>query len=132
MVDNPILQGPHIQFNYIKSSAFRVVHADGIYGGISPHGYVHFALYTERPTLPRTSVVPIDQNGFPSGAEAITETKGGLTREVEVDVVVNLTSLVSMHHWLGTKMEQLRLAVGLDDEAWAKMKSDVAAASERA
>jgi hypothetical protein len=42
-----------LPFHFRKSSLFRVIHADGAYGGISPNGNIHFALYNERFPIPK-------------------------------------------------------------------------------
>lgn len=44
---------PQIRFNYIKSAQFRVIHADGAIGGVTPNGFIHMALFNERAAIPR-------------------------------------------------------------------------------
>src|SRR5579864_8214012 len=39
-------------FHYVKSNYFRVIHADGMYGGLTPCGGIFFALYSDRQPLP--------------------------------------------------------------------------------
>src|SRR3989442_6878794 len=45
-----------VTFHYIKSSQFRVVHADGIIGGVTPRGLIHIAVFSERPAIPQVIV----------------------------------------------------------------------------
>src|SRR4051812_28828519 len=71
-----------IKFNYIKSSQFRVVHADGAYGGITPRGYIHASLYSERRPLPQLTEVPI-LPGDQLGEEKPLTQKEDMVRELE-------------------------------------------------
>ena len=41
-----------LEFDFIKSNFFRVIKADGAFGGISPNGSIHMALYSERSAIP--------------------------------------------------------------------------------
>ncbi|HLW54414.1 MAG TPA: hypothetical protein VKW06_16380 [Candidatus Angelobacter sp.] len=43
-------------FHYVKSNYFRVIHADGMYGGLTPCGGIFFALYSDRQPLPELTV----------------------------------------------------------------------------
>jgi hypothetical protein len=49
-----------IEFDFIKSNFFRVIHVDGAFGGLSPNGFVHMALYSERRAIPTKVVHKIE------------------------------------------------------------------------
>src|SRR3990172_8149969 len=42
-----------LAIDYIKSNLFRVIHADGVIGGITPRGLIHMSIWSERPTIPQ-------------------------------------------------------------------------------
>lgn len=105
-----------VELHFQKSNLFRVVHADGCYGGVTPRGHLHMAFYNERHAIPRRSELSI-VDGQP-GIETVVETKGGFVREVEVDVIMDINAAMAMYVWLGQKIEQMRNAVGLTEEEW--------------
>lgn len=108
-----------IAAHFKKSNFFRVVHADGAYGGATPRGYFHMALYNERGAIPRQVEIPLI-DGQPA-PERTTDTLGGIVREVEVDVVMDLMATISLYVWLGQKADELRRASGMSDEDWANL-----------
>ena len=42
-----------LRFFYIKAYNFRVVHVDGVIGGITPKGLLHLAVFSERAAIPQ-------------------------------------------------------------------------------
>lgn len=109
-----------VQFFYEKSNHFRVVHADGVYGGITPMGYLHFALYNERHPIPKVSALPIS-DGRPAGPEVVKEKKDGIFREVEVDVIMDINIAIAFKQWLDEKVKALKAHHGIADDVWEKM-----------
>jgi hypothetical protein len=102
-----------LEFDYIKSNFFRVVYVDGVFGGISPRGMMAFAFYNERAPIPRkTAVTMVDgipQFGpGPTSAERVIDTRTGIVREVETEVVMSIESAEALHRWLGEKIELWR------------------------
>jgi hypothetical protein len=108
----------HIAVHYQKSQFFRVIHADGCYGGMTPRGKFQMAFFSERPALPRGSNLEV-ADGAPR-AEQITETRGGLVRELEVDAIMDFDTAVSLMVWLRDRLGQARRDLGVSDEEWAR------------
>lgn len=82
-----------IAFHYLKSSAFRVVHADGAVSGITPNGNLHLALFSERAAIPQRVVNMLRADG--SLGDEIPEegfSRGGIVRELEVDAFFSLAT----------------------------------------
>ena len=101
-----------VEFHYIKSNGFRVVHADGVWGGPTPRGYITMSFYSERAPIPRRislELKPPEPNSPDRtlGQEIVRDTKNGLVREVEVEVMVDLEMAKSLHGWLGEKVQTL-------------------------
>jgi hypothetical protein len=98
----------HVVFEYIKSAAFRVIHADGIIGGVTPAGNLHLAFYSERAALPRRQAFAINPNG--SLGELLpdeTVSRNSVIREMDIDVVISRKAAEAMMHWLGERLEDL-------------------------
>ena len=101
-------EGEPIAFHYIKSNFFRVVHADGAHGGITPRGLVEMNFFSERHPIPKKVVhtlLPTGQMG-PEVREERVE-RDGPVREVDVGVIMDLAAAKSLHAWLAEKIEVL-------------------------
>ena len=129
MPQNPTVREPEDQkpevpsrllFHWIKSGYFRVVHADGAYGGISPRGYVHFALYNERAAIPKLSereVSTTEDGSVVAGPERTVESREGSIREVEVEIIMDQRTAFEFFEWFKQKIEILQ-------KIQAEVKSD--------
>ena len=105
-------QAPDAQStHYIKGQYFRVIHADGAYGGTTQRGYLHATFFNERKAIPREMI----------GGDVV-DTRGGIVRELEVDVVMDINTAVEFHRWLTRHLETLRQRIGVPDEVWEDMK----------
>lgn len=93
-----------IEFNYIKGSNFRVVHADGAMGNGTPSGNLFLVFYSERFPLPDSQTFSISEEGRVIGE--VTEKRkvnsNGVMREVEVGVMLDINvakgMVVSLSH----------------------------------
>ncbi len=97
-----------IAFHYIKSSDYRTVHADGIIGGITPHLGVHMAVYAEHAAIPQKSVHKVRPDG--AVLDEVTDqrvSRGGIVRDLALDLVMNEAVATEMHRWLGERLEEL-------------------------
>ena len=83
-------QPTEVSFDYIKSNIFRVIHADGAFGGLAPNGNIHMALYNERQAIPTQMVYALEGIGLGPEIKGKRKGRGGLVREVEVDVIMSL------------------------------------------
>ncbi len=97
-----------IQFHFIKSNSYRVVHADGAYGGITPRQGIFVTFYSERLPIPTSLVHEIDSSGRlgPEIREK-RESRDGVVREAEVGVSMDLEMAKSLLNWLREKIEVL-------------------------
>lgn len=101
-----------IEFHYIKSNYFRVIYAEGAYGGINPRGNITFSFYNERNAIPQVSEVSVkaDEKGIlkSTSDEKVIATRNGVVRELEVEISMNLETAISFHDWLGQRIEMLK------------------------
>lgn len=94
-----------LQFHFIKSNFFRVIHADGAFGGVGPRGTIGISLFSERIPIPQVSQAPSVQIGENHveivGDEMPTEGKVGVVREVEAHIIMSPEAAKNFHTWLG-------------------------------
>ena len=108
----PMGEPPRITIHNIKSPFFRTVHADGLFGGVTPHGYIQMSFWNERAPIPQIIEHEIESNGtLGKEIEASRIGKTGLVREVDVDVIMNLETAIAVKKWLDEKITVLMTAV---------------------
>ena len=88
-----------LELHYLKSNNFRVVHGDGVWGGATPRGYIAMSFYSERYPIPRKLVHELAPSGA-VGQETSRDSRKGIIREVEVEVMVDLPMAKSLITWL--------------------------------
>jgi hypothetical protein len=96
-----------IEFDLIKSNLFRVIHADGAIGGVSPQGYVHMALYNERRAIPTKIVHALDGSKLGSEIQSKREGRRGMVREIEADIVLGIEEARALQMWLTNQISQI-------------------------
>ena len=98
-----------IPFHYIKSNFFRVIHADGAVGGVTPSGDIFFSLWSQRNPIPKLVVHELGEEGT-LGEELLSEreTRQGLVREVEIGVGMSPETARGLVEWLTKKLELIQ------------------------
>ena len=106
---------PIMKVDYIKSNYFRVVHADGIFGGLTPRGNIQMEIWSERQPIPKQTTYRLVEEGDGFGTpEEIVESRvvrDAFIREVEVGVVLDLGLAKSLIEWLKIRVEMLESAM---------------------
>lgn len=107
-----------LTFHYIKSNGFRVIHVDGVHGGLTPNLKVQMALFSERSPIPQQVVHRVEpgptEGTFKLGEEvkeARVERKD-IVREVEAEVVMDPAVAKSVAEWLSDKAKTAEEAMG--------------------
>lgn len=91
---------------------FRAIHADGIFGGVTPSENIHMSFWSERNPIPQLIEYQINQDG--TLGDEVTGSrigKTGLVREVDVDVIMDLGTAIALRKWLDEKISILQTAV---------------------
>ena len=96
-----------ISFDFVRSPFFRVVHANGAWGGITPHQELSITIFSERRSLPRKVTHQVTSEGE-IGPEISRDAPDSIQRECEVEVLMSMSEAVSLHQWIGTKIEEWR------------------------
>jgi hypothetical protein len=101
-----------VPVHYVKSPAFRTIHADGVMGGLMPSGRaMNLAFYSERIPFPAEETFDVGAEGhFISPRER--KGKRGIYREIEASIVLDWDTLRSLQNWLEKLEPVLRIASG--------------------
>lgn len=97
-----------LRIEYKKSNSFRVIHADGAYGGTSPRLQLFIAFYSERFPIPQVLTYETSETGAPI-KELVSEreSKEGVFREVEVGVTMDINAAKGFATWLNEQITEL-------------------------
>jgi len=93
-----------IRFDYIKSNQFRVVHVDGVHGGVSPNGrLIQMAIFSERAPIPIREEFKLDAGKL--GDKIGTEQRDAVVREVEVELLMSIDTAKSICTWMDERIK---------------------------
>lgn len=95
-----------VKFHFLKSTYFRVIHADGFFGGLSPQGGFHIGVYSERTPYPDLIIQEINTETGHPGKELSRTGSEGIIRELEVDIAMDLPTAITLHAWLGRHIKR--------------------------
>jgi hypothetical protein len=106
-----------VSFEFIKGTYFRVIHVDGAWGGLTPKGMMSIAVYSERLPIPQKTVQSVLPDGS-LGPELIEErvSRQSIIRELEADLIMDLSTAQILHAWLGDKIEQAKMLFSVQAE----------------
>lgn len=114
-----VSQPKELQFDYIKSGMFRVIHVDGVHGGIAPNGSgIHASFFNDRIPISKVEVHEVEPDGTIGRLKTITK-RPGVVREVEVCAILSVRAAEALHAWLGNLIPKARL---MSDRVEAKRK----------
>jgi hypothetical protein len=107
-----------VKFWFLKSQQFRVIHVDGAIGGVTPRGLIHAAVYNERAAIPQSTYQKLSSDGM-LGETVSVESKEGIIREVEVDMMMSKQTAIEFRDWLSARIAELE---GLEAEVKKRAK----------
>lgn len=97
-----------LKFDYIKSNYFRVIHVDGVWGGVTPNLNIQMALFNERNAIPRQIVHEVKPDG--TIGHELPEKRDGrdtIVREIEASLIMDVQTAKVLIGWLQDKVDQL-------------------------
>jgi hypothetical protein len=85
------------------------VWADGVVGSVTPAKHIHFALYGERPAIPRRQVFKVDMKTGVLGEQVVEKlvSRNSIVRELACDVVVTQEVAENLARWLLDRVKEL-------------------------
>ena len=100
--DNP----EQITSDFVRSPLFRIVHCNGVFGGLTPRQELSATFLSERGPVPRNITHELTPDGL--GLEISRETTLNVRRECEIEVMMSMEEAVNLHGRLGAKIEEWR------------------------
>jgi hypothetical protein len=110
-----------IRYHFLKSNAYRAIHADGVFGGVTPRLTIAATFFNERHPLPDQTVHEIKEDGT-IGEEIRGEriSRDGLVRELEANIIMDVGFAKVLVKWLNDKIEFIENAIKEAKEEAAK------------
>ena len=103
MTDTPAK--PRVKYKFTKSPLYRDIHIDGIWGGVHPGGYIQMAVFKDKSHLPNVVEYEVSEDGR-LGNETSRNLPDCITREIEVDIAMNLNVATLMRDWLSEENQR--------------------------
>lgn len=101
-----------IDFDYIKSNQFRVIHTDGVHGGLSPNGkLLQMAIFSERSPIPQKETFRL-KAGKILDKISVQKRDTNVIREVEVELLMSMETAKSVCKWMDEKIRQIEKIQG--------------------
>ncbi len=111
--DRTTTQAPlsEVKLDYIKAPTFKDVFVDGVFGGITPRGYIQMAVYNERFAIPQTVVFKVQEDGSPGDeVEHKRVARSDVVRDLEANLIMDADLARSIGTWLVEKADALDAA----------------------
>lgn len=101
-----------IQFSYIKSNHYRVIHADGMIGGAVHKARLVLSFFSERIPIPQVQTYELNADGS-LGEEQITSrvVRSGVVREVEASVSLDLRTAKAVRDSLSERIASMEASI---------------------
>ena len=100
-----------VKFDFIKSSCFRVIHVDGMFGGPTGQGNIAMTVFSERSPIPKQVVHPVTAQGLGEELKEERVSRDAIVREAEACVMLSLPVAESMREWLDRHIKGLKTAI---------------------
>ena len=91
-----------VTFHHLKSDFHRVIHVDGAFGGPTPSGLLHMAVFSNRLPIPKSVTHSLEEGGT-IGDEIERDSRQGVVREIEVGLVMTPATALALAKWLVEK-----------------------------
>jgi hypothetical protein len=103
----PVMPTDRISFQYTYGDGYRTHHVDGATGGITPNGFIHFAVYNEKFELPSKQTFQLKGDGMLGNLLEGELGTRKIVREMSADIVVSLATARGLRDWLNERINEL-------------------------
>ncbi|MCC6267359.1 MAG: hypothetical protein IT300_07310 [Dehalococcoidia bacterium] len=100
-------ESSEVEIFFEKSPQYRVIHADGAWGGLTAQLGLHLAFYSEFRQPPESITYGL------ANSQPIEKARTGreaIVRHIEAEVAFNLQTAASLRDWLDTKLREAEAA----------------------
>ncbi|MBI2872852.1 MAG: hypothetical protein HYY00_06665 [Chloroflexi bacterium] len=92
-----------IQVSYINRTVSPVLHADGVFGGLTPHGLLYMAFFSEHAKIPDSAQLAVDK--VARKIRPVPQPDTEWVREVGTEIIMGLDLARSFRKWLDDKIK---------------------------
>ena len=98
-----------LPIHFVKSSQFRVVHASGVWYTGDAQQNLHMTFFNERAPIPKKVVLNVNEKGMIVSEDmSQRESKEGVIREMEIDVIFSLQAALEFYKTLGENLKVIQ------------------------
>lgn len=103
-----------LRFDFVKSHYHRVIHVDGVLGGITPNDKIHMAFWSELVSIPDSIEYSYMSDEEPP--EVFVNISESFTREIEDSFILDIATAKVIFSWLRDRISELESKNGLDED----------------
>jgi hypothetical protein len=102
-----------VSFDFFKSNFHREILVNGVYGGLTPKGYLQISVFNERRPIPKQTVHRIEDNGVVGDEEKdLRLTRDSIIRSVEATLHMDIHTAEKTVKWMKKHIEKAKEIVG--------------------
>lgn len=95
-----------IKFKYVIPKEAPDLHANGVFGGVTPRNEVHMHFYSERSPIPN-SVTYTREKEDSEFIESGVDVGGDVVRIIQSSIIMDKTATINLYHWLKELLENM-------------------------
>jgi hypothetical protein len=99
-----------VRFNYKKADDYRILYANGAYGGFTPRKELMFHFFHEYKKTLETEVMAIGEDGSTIPLKKDIPEELEMIRELKVGIVLTIEEAFNIGRWMLDKVEEFRKA----------------------
>jgi hypothetical protein len=107
------LDDSQLETHFVRSGLYRVVHADGVWGGLTNQANISMGMYSEHVEAPDSVTYRLEAGKL---SELSRRGKERVLRELEVEVIISASTARSLRDWLDTRLQELEMALAAANE----------------
>lgn len=90
-----------VVFDYLKTQHYREFFVNGVYGGLTPKGYLQMTVFNERRAIPKQTSHAVDSNGL-IGDEITNSrlTRESIIRSVDATLYMDIDTAEKTVEWM--------------------------------
>ncbi|HZX13164.1 MAG TPA: hypothetical protein VFF49_02040 [Thermodesulfobacteriota bacterium] len=101
-----------VEYKFEKADGYRVIHVNGVWGGVTPHGEIKIELFSESPTNPDLVIHEVTAEGQ-VGQEIeripkLISNRLTIVREIHIGAIISPDTAESIANWLLNTVKQAR------------------------
>lgn len=97
-----------VKYTYRKADDYKIIFANGVYGGITPRNELKFDFIHEYKETPGIEIIPVKEDGSPAPIEKEIPEEIEITRELKIGIILNLDQAESIGRWMLAKVEAFK------------------------